>query len=272
MDEIRFWATYRTTEQIKETMSIGIKPTTQGLLAYYQCDSGSILVDATRQYDGQFVSGAGAITYQLSGVKLGFSTAIGRQGRIDLTLPGVGNTPFTYVIESIPDPAVGRLLVNGTIIFSSNLPFSLPGNVVTFEAANVEGRSTKFSYYGTNSGGREEGSTWVTVQVDQNACMPDACGVCNGDNSTCTCLQIPYNGYDVADLERILLLYEIEQTLDVLNQVEVQLDQAMDAIGSDDSSDMEDDLTEVQDFNDMCLEKFNDHMAQFLDDLAGVEA
>lgn len=125
MDEVRIWAGYRDESMIMDYMNMDVDPNTGNLLAYYKCDEGNVLVDETGQYDGQFVSGAGSVTYQLSGVKLGFEVEVGRQGRVDIELQGVATVDFYYVIESVPDPSVGRLLVDGSIIFSDNVPFKL---------------------------------------------------------------------------------------------------------------------------------------------------
>jgi len=269
LDEIRIWGLYRNTTMVKSTMAMSVPTNSDGLLAYYRCNAGTVLIDDAHNYDGEFVSGAGSVQYQMSGAKLGFLLGAGRQSSVDVVLPGVGTSPFTYVIETIPDPTVGSLKSNNTVILSNNLPFFLPGNVVTFQAANVEGRTTTFNYYGTNSAGREANSTVVSVSVDRIACNPDACGVCNGDNSTCTCLQIPYKGYDFLDLERILYLYEIDQTLDLINQVEVQIDQALDAL--DDSysasANLNAEFTDLKGFNDDCLVPFDKDLEHFVNEL-----
>eukprot|EP01099_Mayorella_cantabrigiensis_P005118 TRINITY_DN3_c0_g1_i1.p1 TRINITY_DN3_c0_g1~~TRINITY_DN3_c0_g1_i1.p1 ORF type:complete len:476 (-),score=122.88 TRINITY_DN3_c0_g1_i1:221-1648(-) len=268
MDEIRIWSAYRTTDEIQGYMSQSVDTNSANLLAYYKCNSGTGLVDSAHNYDGEFVSGAGSIQYQISGAKLGFTTGAGRSTSVDIVLPGVGTSPFTYIIETIPDPSVGSLKSGNTVILSNNLPFFLPGNVVTFQSANVEGKSTSFSYYGSNSAGREANSTHVTVLVDRVACKPDACGVCNGDNSTCTCLQTPYKGYEANDLERILYLYEIDQTLDLINQVEVQVDQALDALDSSfTNANLNAELLELGAMNEGCLHTFDADLAQFVDDL-----
>lgn len=272
MDEIRFWSTYRTTDDVRASMNVAIAPNTANLLAYYKCDSGVTLVDETKKYDGQFVTGAGSVTYQLSGVKLGFSTQVGKQAKVNLDLPGVGTQPFTYVIASVPDPTIGRLSVNGTIIFSDNVPFTLPGKTVTFEAANVDHGNTTFTYYGTNANGREAGSTPVFITIGGASCNPDACGVCGGNNSTCSCLQVPYKGYDVVELERILLLYEIEQTMDLLHQVQIQIQQAQDALGSMSGSALDTDITTVQNFNSDCLDKFETDIEPFVQKLSTIPA
>jgi hypothetical protein len=271
MDEIRFWSGYRTAADVQSDMNVAIAPNTKNLLAYYKCDSGAELKDETGHYDGQFVSGAGSVTYQLSGVKLGFNVEAGKQAKVNIQLPGVGNKPFSYVIASVPDPTVGRLSVNGTIIFSDNVPFTLPGNMVTFEAAAVDQGNTTFNYYGTNADGREAGSTPVFVTIGGAACNPDACGVCGGNNSTCTCLQVPYKGYDVVELERILLLYEIEQTMDLLHQVQIQIQQAQDALGGSSGS-LDTDITTVQDFNTDCLDSFETDIDSFVQELSHIPA
>ena len=270
LDEVRIWGIYRNTNDIRSTMTFSIGPDSAGLLAYYRCDSGpGVLVDATHHYDGEFVSGAASIQYQMSGAKLGFSVASGRSTSIDIELPGIGTNPFTYIIETIPDPAVGSLKAGDTVILSNNLPFRLSGNVVTFQSANVEAESSSFKYYGANSAGREPNSTEVVVLVDKIACRPDACGVCNGDNSTCTCLQIPYKGYEFVDLERILYLYEIDQTLDLINQVEVQIDQALDAVDASNTTtaNLGAEINDLQGYNEGCLKLFDEDLANFVNDL-----
>jgi hypothetical protein len=272
MDEIRFWSGYRTASDVQASMNVGFSSQVKNLLAYYKCDSGAQLKDETGNYDGQFVTGAGSVTYQLSGVKLGLSVEAGKQSKVNIQLEGVGNKPFSYVISSVPDPTVGRLSVNGTIIFSDNVPFTLPGKTVTFEAAAVEQGNTTFNYYGTNADGREAGSTPVFVTIGGAACNPDACGVCGGDNSSCSCLEFPYKGYDVVELERILLLYEIEQTMDLLHQVQVQLHQAQDALGSSAGANLDMDITTVQDFNTECLDAFETDIDSFVDELSDIPA
>jgi len=272
MDEIRFWSGYRTTQDVQASMNVAVAKSAAGLLAYYKCDSGVELIDETGRYDGQFVTGAGSVTYQLSGVKLGFSVEAGKQGKVSIQLPGVGNMPYMNVISSVPDPTIGRLSVNGTIIFSDNVPFTLPGDTVTFEAADVDQGNTTFYYYGTNADGREAGSTPVFVTIGGAACNPDSCGVCGGNNSTCSCLEVPYKGYDVVELERILLLYEIEQTIDLLHQVQIQLQQAQDALGSTTGGNLDSDISTVQSFNSDCLDTFETDIDSFVDKLSDIPA
>lgn len=269
MDEIRIWSTYRNTTEIQANFAMSLAPHTPSLLAYYRCDAGTTLVDDANHYDGVFVSGAGSIQYQMSGAKLGFTVATGRQTSLDIELPGVSTNPFTYVIETIPDASIGSLISGQTPILSNNLPFFLPSNVVTFQAANVESRQTSFTYYGSNTAGREANSTRVLVTVDRVACNPDACGVCNGDNSTCTCIPIPYKGYAAVDLERILAIYEIEQTLDLLNQVEVQIDQALDALDdtTSTSANLNAQFNDMKEFNDGCLAPFDKDLVAFIGEL-----
>jgi hypothetical protein len=40
MDEVRIWNVYRTPQQIKDNMKVIVKPTTPGLVAYYQFNEG----------------------------------------------------------------------------------------------------------------------------------------------------------------------------------------------------------------------------------------
>jgi hypothetical protein len=40
MDEVRLWNVYRTPQQIKDNMKVIVKPTTPGLVAYWQFNEG----------------------------------------------------------------------------------------------------------------------------------------------------------------------------------------------------------------------------------------
>jgi len=270
MDEIRFWSTAATSEQINANMHVSVSTTATGLLAYYKCDSGAVLVDSTsHHYDGEFVTAAGAIQYQLSGVKLGFDVQVGRQSTTQITLLGVGTSPFVYVISAIPDSSVGLLKDGSTTLFTNNLPYTLPGNTITFWAGNNEGVGGSFSYYGTNSAGKEANGTVVTIEVDRTACKPDACGVCGGNNSTCSCLPTPYMGYTNAELEEILAVYQLEVSLDLLTRIEMHLEQASDELGeSEVEGDLNGQMSEVQDFRQVCLTDLHSNMVAFLSDLS----
>eukprot|EP01099_Mayorella_cantabrigiensis_P000022 TRINITY_DN1012_c0_g1_i2.p1 TRINITY_DN1012_c0_g1~~TRINITY_DN1012_c0_g1_i2.p1 ORF type:complete len:475 (-),score=138.81 TRINITY_DN1012_c0_g1_i2:64-1488(-) len=270
MDEIRFWGVALSSEDIHARMNVSADPADPNLLAYYKCDSGALLVDSTsHHFDGQFVTAAGAIQYQISGVKLGFSVETARQSSVVITLTGVGSSPFSYVIESVPDSSVGLVKVGATTLFTDNLPYTLTGNTVTFVAGSTEGKTGKLTYYGTNAAGREARSTTVSLFVDRAACNPDACGVCNGDNSTCSCLPTPYKGYSNADLEKILLISELDTTLDYLTHIEMHLEQASDALDTDEfSGNVDGQLTEVQDFREVCLTDLHDNLRAFLSDLS----
>jgi len=268
MDEIRIWADALTATDVTTRMHSSVDPNTPELLAYYKCDSGSVLIDSTsNHFDGQFVTAAGSIQYQISGVKLGFEVDAARQSTSQIILLGVGSSPFSYVIESVPDSTVGLLKVGNTVLFSDNLPYTLPGNSVTFVAGSTEGKTGSFKYYGANSGGREPNSTVVTLSVGRSACNPDACGVCGGDNSSCSCLPTPYKGYSNAELQKILLISELEQSLSLLTHIEMHLEQASDALDEVIEGNVSDQLSEVQDFHDVCLTDLHSNMKAFLDEL-----
>jgi len=270
MDEIRFWASELSQEQVTYNMGVSVSPTTSTLLAYYKCDGGAILVDSTsHHYDGQFVAAAGAIQYQISGVKLGFEVEAARQTSVQITLIGVGSAPFSYVIKSVPDASVGSLKVGATTLFSNNLPYTLTGNTITFVAGATEGKTGSFTYYGSNSAGAEANPTTVYLSVDRAACNPDACGVCGGNNSTCACLTVPYKGYGTAQLEKILVMYELEQTLDLLTQIEMHLEVSSDALAEEDvAGNVGSQLSDIQDFNAVCLNDIHTNMRNFLSDLS----
>ena len=269
MDEVRFFSTVLTADNILANMNVTISETTSNLLAYYKCDSGAVLTDSTpNRYDGQFVTAAGAIQYQISGVKLGWTVQAARQATVSITLLGVGSSPFSYVIDRIPDPAVGLLKVGATTLFTNNLPYTLPGNTITFVAGSTEGKVGSFSYFGANASGREATLMVVSLSVERSTCNPDACGVCGGDNSTCSCLETPYMGYSYAELEKILTINELEHSLALLTDIERHLEQASDLVAdADNEGDVSAQLSELQDFRQLCLTDLHGNMQAFLSDL-----
>jgi hypothetical protein len=164
------------------------------------------------------------------------------------------------------------LLADEQIITTT--PFALISNQIAFQAPETPGVLASFRYFGTsdlkNPAAREPTSTTVFVQIGAVNCQRDACGKCNGDNSTCACLPLPYNGYNLNDVQRMLLLYEIEQTLALLNGVQSKLEATLDMLSAHQVAELQTIINEVQLFGSSCLMAFCNSVQGYLDTLAAI--
>jgi hypothetical protein len=288
LDEVRFWSGVRSLGQIGQYRQRVVPVDATGLLAYYRFNdaAGSVLQDATNnRFDGSLYKVTTTTTsplWKVSGAKINVDVQVTPAAITTIYLPGAspsGALGFTYTIESLPATftsavpvGVGRLLADGQ--FVTTTPFPLVSNQVAFEAPNITGTQVSFSYYGTsnilNPNAREAASTTVYVQIGNQPCIADICGKCNGDNSTCSCLPLPYNGYSLGDVQRILLLYEIQQTVSLLDLLESKLLVASKSLASHQVTDLQVVISEVQQFNQNCLLNFCTQVNPFLDSLAAI--
>jgi len=286
MDEVRFWSGVRSGADFARFRQRVPASNTANLLAYYRFNDGAGLIvqDSTaNKYDGRLSKVTTSTTsplWRVSGAKINVDVTVAPGSISTIVLPGLspsGTLAFTYAIASLPVAGVnqtgsGRLLADGQIITTT--PFALVTNQVTFEAAPNNTLVSSFTYFGTydiaNPAQREPNPTTVFVQVGDLNCPRDACGQCNGDNSTCSCLPLPYNGYNLNDVQRILLLYEIEQTLDLLDGLQGKLEQTLKLLTAHQVSDLQVIITEVQLFGSSCLLAFCNNVSQYLDALAAI--
>eukprot|EP01098_Paradermamoeba_levis_P006202 TRINITY_DN257_c0_g1_i2.p1 TRINITY_DN257_c0_g1~~TRINITY_DN257_c0_g1_i2.p1 ORF type:complete len:487 (-),score=183.92 TRINITY_DN257_c0_g1_i2:153-1613(-) len=287
MDEVRFWEKARTVDQLDRFRRRVPASDTPNLLAYYRFNDGAglFLQDSTpRRFDGR-LSRVTATTssplWRISGAKIHVDVKVASRSISTVFLPGFstyakGSLGFNYALDTLPNSdgaaGVGRLLADG--LFITNTPFVLRDNTVTYEAPNATGVVIQFSYFGTTNimdpNAREAASTIVYLQVGDLACVPDMCGRCGGDNSTCTCLPLPYNGYNLNDIERILLLYEIEQTLDLLSQLETKLTVSMATLATSQAGALTSVVNEIQNFNTNCLTTFCEKVDKYFDALTAI--
>ena len=101
----------------------------------------------------------------------------------------------------------------------------------------------------------------------------DECGVCNGDGTTCTCVENQYRSYSLVELDRILVHYNIEYTLDLISTLNNTLDETLAALYENPNSpsiNLGDAVDVIQQFNDQCLKTFVSDMDGFLSDLKTV--
>lgn len=115
----------------------------------------------------------------------------------------------------------------------------------------------------------------TSAQLDVDVCVGvvDACGVCNGTNSTCSCSGDNYLGYNLTEVDYALLrwslaatLVKINQTLDILYAIKQELpyyDYRSGLINLGAYLDI------LHTFCDECLDDFDFAQAWFADILAG---
>jgi hypothetical protein len=287
MDEVRFWSTALTLDQVTSRAQRVVDPNTANLLAYYRFNeaAGLFLRDSSKNmYDGrlsQATTSSAAPLWTLSGAKINVDVTVSPGAISSIFLPGVSPTGalgFSYAIDTLPIASsngtirgAGRLLADGQFI--TQPPFALLSNVVSFEAPNTT-TEVSFSYYGTynfyDNTQREPQSTVVFVHVGGAHCVPDECGRCSGDGTSCSCLQLPYNGYNINDIERILLLYEIEQSVSLLNSLETRLQSIVHQLSSQQLSNLQMLINQVQQFGQNCLLAYCNAMDPYLNVLAAI--
>jgi hypothetical protein len=285
MDEVRFWLWNRTPQQIRDTMHSSIlAPCKVGnldeLLAYYKNNeaTGLIAHDSWKYgHDMHFTHpDSNSPQWKFSGVKVDVCVDAGNVECIDIELPGAapGAPPtrsFTYNIRSVPD--IGTLWANGRPI--TVVPFTLMDNMVRFCAAKEERTITSFEYFGGppsqhNGDEVEEVAAIVRICTDPLPIVYDACGVPDGDGSSCQCLPLPFFDYTLNDIERILLLWEIEQTLDVVVNMQDQIAEVQKLVPAAYATDLQTVIDATQEFVTACLADFNVKQTAYLGELSQI--
>ncbi|KAL6079118.1 Papilin, proteoglycan like sulfated glycoprotein [Balamuthia mandrillaris] len=90
--------------------------------------------------------------------------------------------------------------------------------------------------------------------------VEDECEICGGDGTSCVCIPETghYGHYDEAQLDKIILLYDLEVTIKSLQDLDAKIDAAMVALTEAEEEDLDLSLAieELQAFNEGCLEDF----------------
>lgn len=88
----------------------------------------------------------------------------------------------------------------------------------------------------------------------------DECGVCGGNGSSCVCLpgQGTYRGYTEDELDKIVLLYDIELTISSLEELDAEISQILQqlAAANPEDLDLSSALNVVSNANFECLGRF----------------
>jgi hypothetical protein len=279
LDEVRFWNTERSLDQLIRNRNRVLPYDELGLLAYYRLNDGggsTVRAEGRPEYDGR-IDDRGidqSATWRVSGAKINVDFRTSPGAIRTLRLPGIepppgGQLSFQYIISSLPQE--GILLADGQVV--TQVPFRLSQNSVHYQAVEAPTLDfDSFTYYGQDEhGNRERWDDAVAfVQVGYESCARDMCGRCDGDNATCTCHPLPYNGLSLADIERVLLLFEIEQVLDIIMKLEEKFDELLNLLQPFTGTDIQVYVNEMLDFNEYCLMTFCERLDPYMDRLAAI--
>ncbi len=102
--------------------------------------------------------------------------------------------------------------------------------------------------------------------------IEDACGVCDGKNKSCFCPENEigsYRGYSENELDKILLLYEIEYTINTLQKLDGKIDEAYKKIleQSTEEVDLGNQIAALREWNSLCLDEFCTNLTTLFDAL-----
>lgn len=308
VDEIRFWSKTLNKAEIENIMHLSLTGEEDNLIAYYRCDdSGSSLTDATGNYPGNFRTyfTGEYYAYSQSGVKLDKSVTTAGVTALTITLNGydADGDALSYYIKSLPatgklydvfgTSSVGNQITSGSIaagvkltdkrvlyIANTASQYNLYDyfDFVVKDSSSTSDSSRVFvyvstpvvcnhyDYCGTCNG---NGSTCNGAGCDGLGGMYDECGVCAGDGMSCTCVSDHYRNYNITELDRILVHYNIQLTLEMISQLQLTLTETMNELYTTGPSDIDlgSAVEAVRVFNNQCLSDFIQEMGVLLDEL-----
>jgi len=290
VDEVSFWNYSKTSLEILDSYQYSPSTSDPGIIAYYELDQS--LVDSTGSFDGVVgtSSEAGAqtaLTYIVSDLVIGSQVEVSNGASVVIALDGTSytNSPLIYFINQLPYNGNLYLLSNsgsvGPTISPTNIAGALPSNKVlyipnsgyvgpdsfTYNVFDVFLSTSSASVAITVTQGTSNSSE-QTGGCDGYGSVYDACGVCNGDGTTCTCIADQYRNYTLSELDRILVHYNIGYTIDLIETLNSTLDQTLDALYNSTSGiDLGSAIDVIQTFNSQCLGDFVSTMDEFLGQL-----
>lgn len=99
----------------------------------------------------------------------------------------------------------------------------------------------------------------------------DVCGVCGGNGESCVCLpgEGTYRGYTENELDKIVLLYDIELTIHELEQLDEDISKTLDNLAHTDPAtlDLGAAVTAIGNYQQQCLSAFCKNVDDLADDL-----
>ena len=210
---------------------------------------------------------------------------------VDLTSVNVDGKPVTYFIAELPEHGklyvVSSLGSVGVEIKASALSVALPSNKVAYVAGESFLGFDSFHYIAKDAEAISDLVATVFVEVTENTDVPnpnptpscdgveghvyDECGICNGNGESCRCVADQYRNYSLIELDRILVHYNIQYTLDLIGALDQTLDDTLAALYTRPATVQLGDAVEViQTFNEQCLTGFVEDMNTFLSELRQV--
>jgi len=319
MDEIRFWNTTLSQDQIRDGRFIVFPADTQDLLAYYRCNEGTGFTlaaepsgSSSSQLDGDLNNGT---FWGISGVQMLSQNITVNQSQLTLIQLYGADTlyfPFIFYVDTFP--------TSGTLYHPTEWwNQSTAGNIITPLNNQLESSTLFYQSEGPISAGFVDSFTFYVASFDwhisppapvfleliqtvgcdgvlgsgkiidrcnvcggHDACVGcdgvpgsgkvlDLCGVCGGDNSTCFCLngEGTYRGFDHSELDKILLLYEIELSIASLEDLDSQLENLYNVLTASDpnSLDLGSQIEQLNGWSSTCLTGFCNGLETLFEDI-----
>ncbi len=177
----------------------------------------------------------------------------------------------TNIIYALPSNQVAYVANDG-FVGSDSFTYAAKDSTLSSETATVyitvtEGTSssTHVNSYSLLIGSGNSNNSTGTGGCDGYGAEYDACGVCGGDGRSCTCIADQYRSYTLSELDRILVHYNIEYTLDLITALNTTLDETLSALYTSPTEvDLAAAVDTIQMFNQNCLQGFLGDMDNFL--------
>jgi len=251
IDELRFWSSARTSEQIEAWMNLPLSGSETGLVAYYQFND----VPNTQMgpWETQYLRSTGPANGPIGVLEpmpedksrfvastvdlLSMATLLGVDSDVStpyqnvITLHAIDSEedPITYSITAL-SPALAAWMNSSDgnrIMFAqtdsalnlTSLPATLDSNTVTVFVTCADSACSNFtssgelwfSYSASSNGGSASETVFLTVQTCADL---DACGTCMGDSGQCQCAC--YHGFTADFMDYTLFKFLLEENIQKL--------------------------------------------------------
>ena len=231
IDEVRIWKSFRFPSQVKFSKNHNLTPfETQDLLANFRFEDGSgvELYDSHGEYHGIIQGSFNWITAEVP--YNGFVTILSSSKEPTVFVLPASSTHFNYTITSLPQ--TGYLFSVSEDNYNvlqriARVPTTLSNNVVAYLPLFYVGDGEDILSYEVQDKSNTYQSTVTLNIISESTCdgiagsVVDYCGICSGDNSSCTCTWGAgfYKGYEFSELDKIMAFYTAETTLEILKNL-----------------------------------------------------
>jgi len=290
IDEVRLWNTFRSAQDVASTYKTVLSGKESGLVAYYRMNEGSgqvlhaegrdssynAYINGTAQWSNSGVQSlpADLVCALAGGDSVIPLTAVNPQ----LTLTsssGLLQCDCYRTITGLPD--IGSVYYRSpstNALVPVTVGMSLPSGVSSVIYVNnvgaipLAGHSTSISYFVTDTAGDSSAVSQAPIGViasgECNLCnfQYDQCGTCNGNGQACNCtageLSGTYRGFNVTELEKRLLFFEVDSVLGDLTAFVQNIMKELDYLNSVDPNSIivEGALNALHSFNYTCVSQY----------------